>query len=64
MTNDTLQAHIRAYRAGTISISDQYRLVEELVTRSEAVFETRAEARKRFDEMRDRFLEMLFGDDD
>lgn len=63
MTNDTLQRHIKAYRAGTISIKDHQDLVEELVTRSEGVFETRADAQKRFDEMRDRFLEMLFGDD-
>lgn len=63
MTNDTLQAHMKSYRAGNISVRDHADMVAELVTRSEGVMETRDEARKRFNEMRDHFLEMLFGDD-
>lgn len=63
MTNDTLQAHIAAYRAGTISLKDHSDMVDELVARQEGVIESRAELRKRFDEMRDRFIEMMFDDD-
>lgn len=63
MTNETLAAHMKAYRAGTIQLKDHQDMVAELVSRNEGVLESRAEVRKRFDEMRDRFIEMLFDDD-
>lgn len=63
MTSDTLQAHIRAYRAGTISLTDHSALVEELVFRGEREVEARADAKKRLDEMVASFLEMMFNDD-
>lgn len=54
---------MKAYRAGTIGLNDHAAMVAQLVTNQEGVRETRDEARKRLDEMRDRYLEMLFGDD-
>lgn len=54
---------MKAYRAGTIQLKDHQDMVAELVSRNEGVLESRAEVRKRFDEMRDRFIEMLFDDD-
>lgn len=59
MTTETLQAHIRAYHDGTIRLKDQNDMVTELVLRAERELGAVAELKKRFDDMRDTFIEMI-----
>jgi hypothetical protein len=59
LSSDTLQAHIKAYRAGTISIKDHQDMVEALVSRADSFYEAVDDLKKRFDSMRDNFVEML-----
>jgi hypothetical protein len=63
VTTDTLYAHLRAYRAGTISLKDHADMVEELVTRRERLHEALDEVEKRFDKMRDEFVQSIEGDE-
>lgn len=63
MTTDTLYAHIRAYRAGTINLKDHADMVEELVTRRERLHESLDKVEERFDEMKQEFVQSIEGDE-
>lgn len=60
MTNETLAAHIRAYRSGAINIKDHADMVEELVHRGEREAHSREDLKRRFDELRDGFVAIMF----
>lgn len=61
MTTDSLNSHIRAYRAGNITLKDHADMVEELVTRRERLHEALDKVEERFDEMKQEFVQSLEG---
>lgn len=61
MTNETLEAHKKAYRSGTISIKDHQDMVEELVTRNDAVEQAKGKIKERWADLLNDALEIFDG---
>lgn len=62
MTTETLRAHIKDYRAGSITVRDHKDMVDELVKRMECVEMVRDDLELRFNSMRDAFIAQVFDD--